>query len=320
MARAPKKYAGALAAIAAQTPSHDDLPGMNDVEEKLIEEMTLKDYLAALKTVPRLPNVPRDTRPSKTHMVIPDLQQKPGADNRIMRWLGLYAAERRPDVIIILGDLWDMASLSSWDLGKASAENRRYWMDIWAGNVALDLFMEPIRAAMKRDPKWKPRFVFLIGNHEYRIMRWAESVPAMSKVVGYKHFNLNKHGFEVYDFLEVVEIDGIKYSHFFPRSANGKIVQHKHGAPNARLQVAREGQSCTAGHTQGLDTHIQHHGNRTSRGVIAGSCYLHQEPYMARGEGNAHWRGCLIKHEVRDGDYDLMEVSVNFLRNRFEGK
>ena len=48
------------------------------------------------------------------------------------------------------------------------------------------------------------------------------------------------------------------------------------------------------------------------------NCYLHDEDYMG-DQGNAYWRGILVKHEVRMGQYDLMEVSLDFLCRRFEG-
>jgi len=51
------------------------------------------------------------------------------------------------------------------------------------------------------------------------------------------------------------------------------------------------------------------------RGLVAGSCYLHNEPYM--GHGNSHWRGIVMKHNVVNGYYNLMEVDLGFLRERY---
>ena len=83
-------------------------------------------------------------------MVIPDCQVKPGNSVEHLRWAGLYAADKKPDIIVNIGDFWDMPSLSSYDVGKKSFEGRRYQKDIAAGNTAMDVFMEPILAEQQR--------------------------------------------------------------------------------------------------------------------------------------------------------------------------
>jgi hypothetical protein len=55
------------------------------------------------------------------------------------------------------------------------------------------------------------------------------------------------------------------------------------------------------------------------RGLIVGSYYQHDEDYKGP-QGNHHWRGIIVKHEVRDGNYDMMEVSMDFLRERYNIK
>ena len=59
------------------------------------------------------------------HMIIPDTQVKPGSSFEHLKWAGQYAVEKKPDVIVHIGDHWDMPSLSSWDVGKKSFEGRR---------------------------------------------------------------------------------------------------------------------------------------------------------------------------------------------------
>ena len=78
------------------------------------------------------------------HLVIPDTQVKPNCPTDHLRWAGLYAVDKKPDVIIHIGDHFDMPSLSSWDVGKKSFEGRRYMDDIEAGISAMHLFMDPI--------------------------------------------------------------------------------------------------------------------------------------------------------------------------------
>ena len=59
---------------------------------------------------------------SMKHLIIPDTQVKPNTPTEHLKWAGQYAAEKKPDVIVHIGDHWDMESLSSYDKGKKSFE------------------------------------------------------------------------------------------------------------------------------------------------------------------------------------------------------
>lgn len=251
------------------------------------------------------------------HFFLSDGQVKPGVPTDHFEAAGNYCAKKKPDVIIFGGDFFDMPSLSSYDKGKADAENRRYEDDIKAGIAALKRFFKGInrennRLAKAHKKLYKPRLVYLIGNHEQRIERYAQSNPELVGKVGYKDFQLDKFGFEVYDFLEVAEIDGVLYSHFFPRNAKGRITQTKNGAPSAALQLQRERQSCTAGHMQGLDFAIHQTVNKRQYGIISGAFYAHEEKYLSP-QGTQYWRGCIMKHDVHEGAYDPMFLSLDWL-------
>ena len=64
------------------------------------------------------------------HLIIPDTQVKPGVDLNYLAWVGKYIVEKKPDVVVQIGDFADMPSLSSYDTGKKSFEGRRYKDDI----------------------------------------------------------------------------------------------------------------------------------------------------------------------------------------------
>jgi hypothetical protein len=50
--------------------------------------------------------------------------------------------------------------------------------------------------------------------------------------------------------------------------------------------------------------------------VIAGSCYEHDELYLGP-QGNKHWRGFLVLNDVRDGQFDLMPVSIDYINRKY---
>lgn len=235
--------------------------------------------------------------------VIPDTQVRPGVSTAYLDWIAQYLKEKKPDYTVHLGDHWDLPSLSSYDRGKRAAENRRVYKDIEAGNQAL--------RKLGGIPGWK---CLLRGNHEQRLERYIEDHAELDGVLSLD--GLDSAGWQVAPFLQVVNIAGIAFSHYFPRGPGGRITQTRQGAPNAKAMIQREMRSCIAGHLQGLDTAIMHTGNRTVRGIIAGSCYLHDESYLSP-QGNNHWRGILLLHEAYQGDFNLCEVSLKYLERRY---
>lgn len=238
--------------------------------------------------------------------MIPDTQCRPGVSTDYLYWIGRYIADRRPDVVVHLGDHWDTPSLSSYDVGKRAAEGRRYNKDIDAGNAGMARLLEGMG-------RYRCRMIFCLGNHEERHDRLAETMPAMFGTVGCQ--NLFLGDWEVYGFLEPAMADGVKYAHYFPRNSNGQITQTKHGAPSAKAQLVREGGSCTAGHQQGLDVACLPLRGRLQWGLVAGSCYPHEEIYLSPQA--CYWRGVIVKHEVSGGGYSPMFVSLNYLRGRY---
>lgn len=249
-------------------------------------------------------------RPHKkpTHLVIPDTQCKPGVPLDHLLWAGKYIAERKPDVVVHLGDHWDLPSLSSYE-GKGSKflEGKRLREDIAAGNRGLDLLMEGMG-------DYRPaRMVLLRGNHEDRLTRAINESPTLlDGLVGFGDFSDVAHGWEVVDYLVPVTIDSITYSHYFYHPNTGRAYS---GSVDNMLRNI--GHSFTMGHQQGKRMGSRELGNgATQRGLVVGSFYQHDEDYKGP-QGNSHWRGMVVCHEVGEGTYDLMEVSMDFLRRRF---
>lgn len=250
-----------------------------------------------------------------THLVIPDTQIKPGVPTDHLAWIGQYVVDRKPDVVVHLGDHWDFPSLSSYDRGKKAMEGRRYSEDVEAGNLGLDLLTAPIRKEKLRVRDWLPRLELLRGNHEERLNRAIEDDARMDGALSFD--DLESPGWEVHDFLKPVWVDGIAYSHYFANPMTGRPYG---GMVSTRLKNI--GHSFTMGHVQTLDSAQipvpSPNGPTMRRGLVAGACYLHNEDYKGF-QGNAHWRGVLVKHEVFDGNYDLMEVSLEYLCLKYEG-
>ena len=250
------------------------------------------------------------------HLIIPDTQCKPGHSFEHLEWAGKYAAKTKPDVIVHLGDHWDMPSLSVYDIGKKSFEGRTYNDDIQAGNKAMDIFMKPIieEQRRQRDNKkkvWKPKKVFLIGNHEQRIDRAIESDRKLEGLIGYNDFNLKKYNWEVHDFLDVAVINGIAYSHYFTSGVMGRPVS------NPSLLLQKKHMSCIMGHVQdrAIAFSKKADGSRIT-GLFAGIFYQHDEEYL-NPQTNGSWSGIWMFNEVDNGSFDEMPVSITYLRKQY---
>lgn len=250
------------------------------------------------------PRVYTQKRLGRMHMVIPDTQVRPGVKVDHLEWAGNYAAEKRPDVIVMIGDWFDMPSLCDYERGKLAFEGRRYVNDVKAGKDAMQRFLAPIKAVKE----YKPRMVFTMGNHEHRIIRYVDNNPEFSEKFSFDDLGLHDFGWEVHDFLKPVEIDGILYCHYFVSGAMGRPVS------SAAALLREFQQSCTMGHNQNYDIAV--HKKTLNRTLFAGCFYTHDEKYLTP-QGQGHKRHLIIKHEVEDGKYDLMEVSVKFLEKAY---
>jgi hypothetical protein len=252
-------------------------------------------------------------------MVIPDCQVKPDVSTDHLSWAGKYAVDMRPDVIVNIGDFWDMPSLSSYDKGKKSFEGRRYTKDIDAGNAAMALLMAPIieeqqRLKRNKEKLWKPRLVFTLGNHENRIARAVDNDAVLEGVIGFDDLNLKKYNWEVHPFLEVVNIGGVLFSHYFTSGVMGRPVN------SAKTLLTKKMMSAVMGHVQDRDIAYSRRGDGTPvTGIFAGIFYQHAEDYLTP-QTNGSWSGVWILHDVKGGSFDEMPVSLQYLRDRYGRK
>lgn len=252
----------------------------------------------------------------KRIMVIPDAQIKPDTPTDHIEWAAKYAVEKKPDVIVNIGDWADMPSLSSYDEGKKSFEGRRYTKDIEAANSAMDIFMKPIvaetaRVAKNKKKRWDPRLVFTLGNHEHRIERAIESDAKLEGLISYEDFNFHEWGWEVYPFLEVVVVEGVAFSHYFTSGVMGRPVS------SARAMLNKKHMSSVMGHVQDRDIAFAKRADgRNMTGLFVGIFYSHDEDYLTP-QTNGSWSGIWMLHEVEDGSFDEMAVSMSYLENKY---
>ena len=233
-----------------------------------------------------------EVKKKPTILVIADTQVKPTESLEYILWIGKYIHDTKPDIILMIGDWWDFPSLSSYDKGKASSEGRRFVDDLTAGNKGLEL----LEIEINKDHTYKPRKVFCKGNHEHRVDRYVEDNPELKGTLGTEFLPLTKYGWEVYDFLVPVEIEGIFFVHYLANPMTGKPYS---GTASNILKTV--GRSFVVGHKQVLDIAIRPtFDGKQQIGIVNGACYPFNEGYKGYF-GNVHYRGVTILTEVSDG-------------------
>lgn len=244
----------------------------------------------------------------------PDTQVHAGVNTDHLEAWANYIVAKQPDRIIHIGDHWDMPSLSVYEK-KSSAyfHDKNYRKDIEAGNEAMERFLEPIKEEIRRTKRhvepWQPSFDFFMGNHEYRINRAVHSDPVLEGTVTTDDLYLDD--WNVHAFREIVEIEGILFSHFFsnPNSLVGGVLS---GMMETRLKNI--GRSFAMGHQQKRQYgEIYTASGKGNIGLVAGAFYSHDEDYMGPQSNRHHWRGAVMMHEVNDGYYDPMFLSLDYL-------
>lgn len=247
---------------------------------------------------------------AKTVVVLPDSHAHPDYNNDRYEWLGKLLADLNPDYLVDIGDFWDMPSLCSYDKGKRGFENRRYHLDIESGIDAQDKLLHWVRKSKRKQPKR----IRCLGNHEHRINRVLELDPILDGTISTKDFQSREYGFEEYPFLEIAEVEGVQFSHYFASGIMGRPI----GGENlARAILAKQHQSATQGHSHLFDYAVRTRGD--GRKIHGLSCGVFQDyiPKFA-GQSARFWAsGICIKRGVDNGQYDLEWVSMKRLKETY---
>lgn len=255
------------------------------------------------------PRIYQSQRLGRMHLVVPDCQVAPHVRTDHLEWIGNFIVEKKPDVIVNIGDFADFPSLSKYNKGRVEGENKRYVKDLKAARDAMARLMKPIEDYNRTARvKYSPELHLTSGNHEYRADRYADEHPELEGFISSGQLSYEDWGWKVHPFLKVVKIDGIEYAHFFTSGVKGNPV-------SSAAALLRERQcSATMGHVQHTD--IAMHKKTQQTALFCGTCYLHDEKYLGQ-QDNCQRRQIIVKHEVDDGRYDPMFVSLKFLEKAY---
>jgi hypothetical protein len=254
---------------------------------------------------------------SKVHLIIPDQHAHPEYLNKRADYVGQLIKDLKPDVVINLGDAADMASLSSYDKGKASFHGKNYEKDI----VSHLEFQERMWAPIKRAKRKQPYKVVLEGNHEHRIKRAIDFSPELEGErfgVSFRDLDFHSYYHEVVEYNGqtpgIYTLDGISYAHYFVSGVMGRPIGGEH---HAYSLIAKNYTSCTCGHTHTVDWAVRTNTNgKKIMGCVAGVYQDYPSPWAGHA-GDLWWEGLIIKRKVEDGVYSPEFVSMSRLEKEY---
>ena len=254
-----------------------------------------------------------------TILVVPDSHARPEMNNDRFTALGNFIAEKKPDIIVNIGDMADMASLSTYDIGRVSAEGKRYVEDVEATRDAVSRIMSPVNAEIQRritnrKKRWNPQFHITLGNHENRINRAASCTPSLYGHLSTKDLGYEEAGWKVHPFLVPFVYENIAFQHYFVSGGMGRPIG---GANHARSLVVKNYMSSVCGHSHVRDYYedVDAIGRRRF-GLVAG-CYDEGDHGYAQGSQHRWWSGLVMLHDVHDGHAEPAFFSTDYVKRNF---
>lgn len=247
-------------------------------------------------------------------LVVFDTQIRPDnleVNRPLLKAIGKLIVKERPTHIVHIGDHFDMKSLSTYDFAKNNRmvfDGAEVNADVNAGRTAMLELITPMwklrnKQRLNKKKLYSPELHFTMGNHEQRVDRFNELKGLVDLTQEVKNF-----GFTVHPFLKPVKIGGVAFVHYAYNPLSGRPLG---GTAEYRLNKLK--MSFVQGHEQ-VFKYAQEYLNdgRKISALVCGSCYLHEEDYKGY-QGNNHFRGVAMLHNVKDGMYDLEQISVERL-------
>ena len=229
-------------------------------------------------------------------LIVGDPHAHPDYDNTRFEALGKFIASARPHIVVCMGDLGDMPSLSSYDRGTRGFEGRRYQKDV---DVVLDA-QERLFHHTKKARGYSAKWYMVVGNHEDRINKATNASPELDGTIGLKDLQYNKYPWKVTPFKRALSIGNIMFSHYFTSGVMGRPISSVH---IGHALISKLHCSAVQGHS-----HLYNHSEQTRPdgqkifGLSAG-CFSHPEYTETWCADTEHqwWRG-VIMLEGLDGE------------------
>ena len=243
-----------------------------------------------------------------TVLTIGDCHTNDTQDLSRFNLLNKFILDKRPDVIVFIGDFLTLQCLSAWDANKrALMEGKRYYKEIAAGNKALDMAFKNV--------EYSPEIIFIEGNHEDRLTRYLEKDPTFSGAVSVpKDLRLEERGIKFIPYREYYHVNGVGFTHIpfnKVREIGGVNISRK----ASQVTVS----SVIFGHTHNQElAHVWKPGMPHLQDIYClGAFFEEIEKYM-EGRISEYWRGLSLLNMWKEGRYDVESFSLGRLDKMYD--
>lgn len=251
-------------------------------------------------------------------LVIPDAHIHQDSNLERFDKLGNYIAKEKPEVIISMGDFVSMQSISHWDAHKKlTMEGRRYRLDMNKGKEALSKLFSPLYAIQRRqkelkEKQYRPRVIYLEGNHEAWVDKYLEENPSMEGQIGIDlDLGLAEKGIEFVPYKSYVTIEDVQFTHM-PISGSGQAVSGADICSKVARYVAK---STVFAHTHRLEHSVVTRVGAEPMQLLTVGCFFNgedDEPF-----GLNRWRGIVMLDIYSPGKFDMQTVSMESLYEKY---
>jgi len=236
------------------------------------------------------------------------------------KYLGQFIIDKKPDIILFLGDFLTLNVFSGWDKDKRlKMEGRRYQKEINKGNEALDIIFYPLNELQDRQRKnkekiYRPELVYIFGNHEERSIRYLDIDPTFEGFISVeKDLKLKERGFKVIPYREFYEVNGVYFTHIpfnKTKECSGVNITRKIS------QVMFGSVVCSHVHSMELEN-FKRHGQNDLQQILTSGCFFEKdEPYI-HGRITEYWKGLILLDIFKYGRFDLQTFSLERLKELY---
>jgi hypothetical protein len=258
-------------------------------------------------------------------LIIPDSHCNPSTSNRRYEWLGNLIVDRRPDIIVDLGDFGDLATLGVYDRGTKAAWGKYYKDEVEHIKKANKIvFDEPVRRynnthAKAKKAKYAPRKIRLGGNHEEgRINAFLHKNPEWVGHISIDDLGFRDYGCEYVPFLRPFHFSNVAFSHYW------YVKTQRYPIGTAKQILKNNHKSSVSGHAHSYDLATDYGIDGKRMTAIIAGCYLDPE-YNAEtfnytgGHGTNQWtNGLTWLHDVNHyGEFDVEFISTDRVRQMY---
>jgi len=255
-------------------------------------------------------------------LLIPDGHVNADQDLSRFDALGNLILDRKPDVIVQLGDFLSLSSLSHWDMSKRlKMEGRRYRADIEAGQEALTKIFKPTLDYQRKwtgywklgsSKMYRPDVKWLLGNHEQWLTNYVMQNPEleghMDVVADLRVAELLPEcTLQVVKYKEYVEVSDIMFTHA-PIAGNGQAVSGKYALARASDLTSK---SIVFGHCHRWEAlNIHRHGSGQLIQLLTAGCFFDAPDEYADGCTQNYWKGVTMLDVWGTGRFDTEQISL----------